>query len=84
MPVISYPDAPMWVRTLNQFNDSPHARNSKAELLPLTPEQEGEFIARFAIDQDSGPAGSLGGLKRFFPKQCEQACRYDLKRHPTW
>ncbi|WP_282021938.1 putative rhamnosyl transferase [Ruegeria faecimaris] len=53
MPVISYPDAPMWVRTLNQFNDSPHARNSKTELSPLTSEQEGEFIARFAIDQDA-------------------------------
>ncbi|MES0827550.1 putative rhamnosyl transferase [Ruegeria sp. SCP11] len=53
MPVISYPDAPMWVRTLNQFNDSIHARNNKVELLPLPPEQEGEFIARFAIDQDA-------------------------------
>ncbi len=53
MPVISYPDAPMWVRTLNQFNDSPHARNSKTSLSPLSPEQEGEFIARFAIDQDA-------------------------------
>ncbi|CUH42397.1 putative rhamnosyl transferase [Ruegeria atlantica] len=52
MPVISYPDAPMWVRTLNNFNDSPHARASKTELSPLTPEQEGEFIARFAIEQD--------------------------------
>ena len=52
MPVISYPDAPMWVRTLNNFNDSPHARASKAELLPLSPEQEGEFIARFGIEQD--------------------------------
>ncbi len=53
MPVISYPDAPMWVRTLNQFNDSPHARNSTTELSPLTPEQEGEFIARYAIEQDA-------------------------------
>ncbi len=53
MPVISYPDAPMWVRTLNQFNDSPHARNNRAELSPLTPELEGEFIARFAIEQDA-------------------------------
>ncbi|WP_170563758.1 putative rhamnosyl transferase [Ruegeria atlantica] len=52
MPVISYPDAPMWVRTLNNFNDSPHARANKTELPPLTPEQEGEFIARFAIEQD--------------------------------
>lgn len=53
MPVISYPDAPMWVRSLNGFNDSFHARTSKAELLALTPEQEGEFIARFALDQDA-------------------------------
>ncbi|WP_170468093.1 putative rhamnosyl transferase [Ruegeria arenilitoris] len=53
MPVISYPDAPMWVRTLNSFNDSPHARASKTELFPLTPEQEGEFIARFGIEQDA-------------------------------
>ncbi|WP_425081857.1 putative rhamnosyl transferase [Ruegeria arenilitoris] len=52
MPVISYPDAPMWVRTLNQFNDSRNARDTKTELLPLTPEQKGEFIARFAIDQN--------------------------------
>lgn len=52
MPVISYPDAPMWVRTLNQFNDSPNARTSTTELSPLTREQEGEFIARFAIDQN--------------------------------
>ncbi|WP_170337097.1 putative rhamnosyl transferase [Ruegeria arenilitoris] len=52
MPVVSYPDAPMWVRTLNQFNDSPNTRNSKIEMTPLDPELEGEFIARFAIDQD--------------------------------
>ncbi|WP_377192681.1 putative rhamnosyl transferase [Ruegeria meonggei] len=53
IPVISYPDAPMWVRTLNQFNDSPHARNSTTQLSALTPEQQGEFIARFAIDHDA-------------------------------
>ena len=52
MPVISYSDAPMWVRTLNSFNDSKHARNNKDEFEALTPELEGEFIARFAIDQD--------------------------------
>nr|WP_321251227.1 putative rhamnosyl transferase [uncultured Ruegeria sp.] len=51
-PVVSYPDAPMWVRSLNQFNDSPQTRNSKAGLSDLSPEQEGEFIARFAIDQN--------------------------------
>jgi len=52
MPVISYGDAPMWVRTLNSFNDSPHARNNRVETKPLTPEMAGEFIARYAIDQD--------------------------------
>ncbi len=51
MPVISYSDAPMWVRSFNQFNDSKRARNNKDELAPLTPELEGEFIARYAIDQ---------------------------------
>lgn len=51
MPVISYPDAPMWVRTLSRFNDSPHARHSQANVLPLDDDQEGEFIARFAMDQ---------------------------------
>jgi len=53
MPVISYPDAPMWVRTWNQVNDSPHARNSTTKVSAVTPEQEGEFIARFAIEQDA-------------------------------
>ncbi|KUJ79113.1 putative rhamnosyl transferase [Ruegeria profundi] len=51
MPVVSYPDAPMWVRTLNGSNDSWGARNSTKDLPALSPEQEGEFIARFAIDQ---------------------------------
>lgn len=51
MPVVSYPDAPMWVRSLNGFNDSHGARNNTKELSPLTVKQEGEFIARFAIDQ---------------------------------
>lgn len=51
MPVLSYSDAPMWVRTLNGFNDSKHARNNTDEFPALTPELEGEFIARFAIDQ---------------------------------
>ncbi|WP_170791097.1 putative rhamnosyl transferase [Ruegeria lacuscaerulensis] len=61
MPVISYPDAPMWVRTLNSFNDSPHARKSNTQLAPLTLEQEGEFIARFAIDQDAVRRVHSGG-----------------------
>ncbi|MEM1007113.1 MAG: glycosyltransferase, partial [Pseudomonadota bacterium] len=52
MPVVSYPDAPMWVRSLNGFNDSRGARNNTKELAPLTAQQEGEFIARFAIDHN--------------------------------
>ncbi|CUK10870.1 hypothetical protein RUE5091_03347 [Ruegeria denitrificans] len=52
MPVVSYPDAPMWVRSMHTSNDSWGARNSNEELQPLTPKQEGEFIARFAIDQN--------------------------------
>jgi len=50
MPVVSYPEAPMWVRSLNGFNDSPATRKAQMELEPLSPEQEAEFIARFAID----------------------------------
>lgn len=53
MPVISQPDAPMWVRGLNEFNDSPHARNDTTELHPLAQMQEAEFIARFAMDADT-------------------------------
>ncbi|MEW2918746.1 putative rhamnosyl transferase [Ruegeria sp. ANG10] len=52
MPVVSYPDAPMWVRSLHASNDSWGARNNTEDLSPLSPEQEGEFIARFAIDQN--------------------------------
>ncbi|WP_425083519.1 putative rhamnosyl transferase [Ruegeria profundi] len=51
MPIVSYTDAPMWVRSLNGFNDSRGARNYDRELSALSPELEGEFIARFAIDQ---------------------------------
>lgn len=50
MPVLSYPDAPMWVRTLNQFNDSPRAQKARRSLSPVSPELQGEFQARFAID----------------------------------
>ncbi|WP_120633930.1 putative rhamnosyl transferase [Ruegeria sp. EL01] len=53
MPVVSFPDAPMWVRALNSFNDSHHARNDTRELPLLSSEAESEFIARFAIDQNT-------------------------------
>ena len=49
MPVVSYPDAPMWVRMLHGFNDSDHARKDTRELLPLTPEQAEDLRTRFAI-----------------------------------
>ncbi|NVO58139.1 hypothetical protein HW561_20305 [Rhodobacteraceae bacterium B1Z28] len=53
MPVITYPDAPMWIRSLNGFNDSPQTRNNKLELTDLTSKDEREFMARFAIDQNT-------------------------------
>lgn len=52
MPVISYPDAPMWVRSLNPFNDSPHARNNPIELPLLNAQEQAEFTARYAIGPD--------------------------------
>ncbi|WP_164660316.1 putative rhamnosyl transferase [Tropicibacter sp. Alg240-R139] len=52
MPVISYPDAPMWVRSFGEFNDSNDGRRSKAKLEPLNADQSAEFQARFAIDED--------------------------------
>ncbi|UWR03567.1 putative rhamnosyl transferase [Ruegeria conchae] len=50
MPVISYPDHPMWIRSLNNSNDSPRAGKQKAQLAPITPEIESEFATRFAIN----------------------------------
>lgn len=52
MPVISYPDAPMWVRMLHGFNDSDHARKDTRELLPLTRQQAVDLRTRFSIDPD--------------------------------
>lgn len=52
MPVISQPDEPMWVRTLNDFNDSRQARENAAQLPPLSVNLQQEFLARFAIDPD--------------------------------
>lgn len=52
MPVISYPDMPMWIRSLNNSNDSPRAIKQKSQLKPITPDIEVEFADRFAIDLD--------------------------------
>ncbi len=49
MPVISYPDHPMWIRSLNSSNDSPRAKKQKAQLAPITSEIREEFETRFAI-----------------------------------
>ncbi|WP_050605025.1 putative rhamnosyl transferase [Ruegeria sp. 6PALISEP08] len=53
MPVVSYPDVPMWLRMLHAFNDSDHARKDTCELLPLTPEQTEDLRTRFSIDPDT-------------------------------
>lgn len=53
MPVVSYPDTPMWVRMLHAFNDSDHARKDTSELSPFTPEQAEDLRARFLIDPDA-------------------------------
>lgn len=52
MPTISLSDAPMYVRTHNQFNDSRQKAVKTFQTEPLTPEQIGEFEARFAIKND--------------------------------
>ena len=49
MPTISYHQPPMFVRTHNAFNDSRQKPVKQFEVTPLTPEQEAEFEARFAI-----------------------------------
>ena len=52
MPTVTITDAPMFVRTHNGYNDS---RQKPVKAIPveaLTPEQEGEFSARFAMDAD--------------------------------
>ncbi|WP_299989733.1 putative rhamnosyl transferase [uncultured Ruegeria sp.] len=54
MPVISYPDRPMWIRSLNNSNDSPRAGKQKSQLAPITPDIENEFATRFAIGPDVG------------------------------
>ncbi|WP_171133686.1 MULTISPECIES: putative rhamnosyl transferase [unclassified Ruegeria] len=52
MPVISYPDAPMWVRSLNGFNDSPKARKGNFKLAPFDQALRDVFTERFAVELD--------------------------------
>lgn len=65
MPCVTFTDAPMWVRTYNSFNDSISKDKGRDGFTPLTPEQEGEFEARFAINCDqirqvfAQPGGTL-------------------------
>ncbi len=53
MPVITVSDSPMWVRTLNGFNDSRRARNDRSDLPTLTQPERDAFRTRFAIDEES-------------------------------
>jgi hypothetical protein len=52
MPVVSYPDEQMWVRSHNGFNDSRQKKVKPVSVTPLTGEQELEFVNRFAINAD--------------------------------
>ncbi|MEY8841708.1 glycosyltransferase, partial [Cribrihabitans sp. XS_ASV171] len=53
MPVVSDSGPPMWVRTHNGYNDSRQKKVKPVPVEPLTPEQEAEFRARFAVDADT-------------------------------
>ncbi|WP_171236013.1 putative rhamnosyl transferase [Ruegeria sp. HKCCA6837] len=60
MPVVSYPDAPMWVRMLHGFNDSDHARKDTRDLLPVTGEQAMDLRTRFSIDPEEVETTPVG------------------------
>ncbi len=53
MPVVSYGDDPMWVRSHNGYNDSRQKKVRPIPVEPLTPELKSDFEARFAIDADA-------------------------------
>lgn len=53
MPVVKFAGAPMWVESHNSFNDSFANERRDIPFSPLTPEQIGEFEARFAINADA-------------------------------
>lgn len=52
MPTVTISDAPMFVRTHNAFNDSRQGTVNPTKVEPLSPAQEGEFAARFALEAD--------------------------------
>ncbi|MDE4134894.1 putative rhamnosyl transferase [Phaeobacter sp. QD34_3] len=52
LPTVTISDQPMFVRTHNGYNDSRQKPVKPVPVTPLSPEQIGEFEARFAIRQD--------------------------------
>jgi hypothetical protein len=52
MPVVSYGQEPMWVRTHNGFNDSRQKKVRPVPVEPISADLRGEFAARFAISED--------------------------------
>ncbi|KAE9628879.1 putative rhamnosyl transferase [Parasedimentitalea maritima] len=52
MPTVTITDAPMWLRTHNQYNDSRQSGAHVVDVTPVTPELAGEIAARFAIEPD--------------------------------
>jgi hypothetical protein len=52
MPLISFPDKAMWVRSHNGFNDSRQKKVKEVPVEPLTGAEEQIFKDRFAIDVD--------------------------------
>lgn len=50
MPVLSFPGRPMWIRSLNGFNDSANARKGKLQFEKPGPEVRSELFQRFAIE----------------------------------
>lgn len=52
MPMVSFTDTPMWLRTHNGYNDSRQKKVAPVPVEPLTKEQEEDFRLRFAVDAD--------------------------------
>ncbi|MEO0939910.1 MAG: putative rhamnosyl transferase [Pseudomonadota bacterium] len=52
LPCVSFPDADMFMRTHNGYNDSRQKKVKPVPVAPLTAEQEQLFRDRFAVDVD--------------------------------
>jgi hypothetical protein len=52
MPVVSYADEAMWVRSHNSSNDSRQKKVKPVPVTPISEDQEVEFVNRFAINAD--------------------------------